>query len=66
MEKPLEHVESLRERATHLGGRFAKATLAILFATEPQAVNLRRWGRLLGVEILIGPEILQLAPPADP
>ena len=64
VEKPLEHVESLRERATHLGGRFAKATLAILFATEPQAVNLRRWGRLLGVEILIGPEILQLAPPA--
>mgnify|MGYP000134864337 CR=1 FL=1 len=59
--KPLEHLESLRERATHLGGRFAKATLAILLASEPQAVELRRWGRLLGVEVLIGPEILRLA-----
>jgi len=63
VEKPLEHVESLRERATHLGGRFAKATLAILFATEPQAVNLRRWGRLLGVQVLIGQEILSLEIP---
>ncbi|MFN0127984.1 MAG: hypothetical protein ACKV19_14990 [Verrucomicrobiales bacterium] len=58
---PLEHLEALRERATQLGGRFARATLALLTATNDAAQNLRRWGRLLGVEILIGPEIDRLA-----
>ncbi len=59
--KPLEHIESLRERTSHLGGRFARATLAVLDASESQARNLRRWGRLLDVEILIGPDIVRLA-----
>jgi hypothetical protein len=30
LEKPLEHLEALRERSLYLGGRFAEATLAIL------------------------------------
>ena len=57
LEKPLEHLEALRERSQNLGGRYAQATLAVLFPkAEPE---LRRWGRFLGVEILVGDEALK-------
>jgi hypothetical protein len=59
LEKPLEHLEALRERSHNLGGRYAKAALAVLFARREQEEELRRWGRLLGVEILIGDETLR-------
>lgn len=58
LKQPLEHLEGLRARATNLGGSHARATLGILHAgnlTEQE--RLRRWGRLLGVTILIGQEI---------
>ena len=59
VEKPLEHLESLRERSHNLGGRYAKATLAVLFVEGQQEKELRRWGDLLGVEILIGDEVVK-------
>jgi hypothetical protein len=61
IEKPLEHLEALRERSTHLGGRYARAALALLFASPAQETDLRRWGRLVDVDILIGEEIRRLA-----
>lgn len=58
LKQPLEHLEGLRTRANNLGGSHALATLAILHAgTPPEQERLRRWGRLLRVNILIGQEI---------
>jgi len=59
--KPLEHLESLRERSQNLGGRFAGATLALLGSRNDQIAELRRWSRLLGVRVLIGEEIETLS-----
>jgi hypothetical protein len=60
LRQPLEHLEALRERGTTLGGRFARATLAVLDVRPEEAERLRRWGRLLNVEILAGKEIATL------
>jgi len=45
--------------ANRKSGRYAKATLAVLFPRHEQVTELRRWERLLGVEILIGDEALK-------
>jgi hypothetical protein len=66
LEKPLEHLESLRERSQNLGGRYASAILAVLNVRNEQTDQLRRWGRLLGVRILIGNEIETLAEDGAP
>lgn len=60
LRQPLEHIEALRERASTLGGRYARAMLAVLEVSPNDEVRLRRWGRLLNVEILIGSEISSL------
>jgi hypothetical protein len=58
LKQPLGHLEGLRTRANNLGGSHAIATLAILHAGTPaEQERLRRWGRLLRVNILIGQEI---------
>lgn len=59
--KPLEHLESLRERSQNLGGRYASATLAVLKPRPEQVPELRRWEKLLGVRVLIGEQIAGLA-----
>lgn len=59
LEKPLEHLEALHERSQNLGGRFARAVLAVLFTRPEQVVELRRWERLLNVTVLMGDEIFQ-------
>ena len=58
--QPLEHLESLRERSQKLGGRYARATFALLHAKPDQIQKLRHWGKLLSVEILIGEEVQRL------
>ena len=57
LQKPLEHIEALRERSQNLGGRYARAVLAVLWATPAQTNELRRWGKLLSVKVLIGNEL---------
>jgi hypothetical protein len=55
--QPLEHLEALRERANNLGGRYAQATLAVLQARPELITELRRWGKLLSVKILVSDEV---------
>lgn len=55
LSQPLEHLEGLRTRADNLGGSHSIPTLAILKANDEK--QLRQWGKLLRVKILIGPEI---------
>jgi hypothetical protein len=58
LKQPLEHLEGLRTRANNLGGSHAIASLAILHAgNQAEQERLRRWGKLLKVNILIGHEI---------
>jgi hypothetical protein len=57
LKQPLEHIEGLRSRAIQLGGNHAIATLAVFHADSPLETQLRRWGKYLGVRILIGEEI---------
>lgn len=61
LSQPLEHLEAMRERSQHLGGRFARATLALLFPKPGQADKLRRWGHLLSVRVLFGEECLSFS-----
>lgn len=59
LKQPLEHLEGLRTRATNLGGSHARASLALLNAGDQPKNHdlLRRWGKLLKVNVLIGSEI---------
>lgn len=60
LEKPLEHIEALRERSHNLGGRYAQAALAVLSPRSEQIADLRRWGKLLSVEVLLGDDVVRL------
>jgi hypothetical protein len=61
VQKPLEHIEALKERAQNLGGKYALATLVLLFPNEGQIAEYRRWERLLNVRILLGDELEKLS-----
>jgi hypothetical protein len=54
----LEHVEALRQRKETLGGRFARAVLCIAHSGAPERERLGFWCRALGVELLVGREIV--------
>lgn len=54
-EKPLEHIFSLRQRATHFGGTHAQAVLCIARLHFPdQEKILSAYCRVAGVKLLIG------------
>ena len=58
-DKPLEHIFSLRQRATHFGGTFAQAVLCVSrlhFADQEK--YLRDFSRAAGVRLLLGDEEL--------
>jgi len=54
-EKPLEHIFSLRQRATHFGGTFAQAVLCVSrLHYDDQEKNLRDFCRAANVRLLLG------------
>ncbi|MBN2451013.1 MAG: DUF1887 family protein, partial [Lentisphaeria bacterium] len=64
--KPLEHLEALSQRRHDMGGAFAKATLAVFRDPARQADQIRRWGRLLQVDVAFGDEIASRLGPRHP
>jgi len=54
----LEHLASIRDRATRLGGNLAAATLCVAFGPEDQRAieGLRSRARLMNVDLLLGSE----------
>ncbi len=58
--KPLEHIFSLRQRASHFGGTYAQAVLCIArlhFADQEK--SLRAFCRVARVQLLLGPTEIQ-------
>lgn len=53
----LEHLESLRQRADALGGKYSRACLAVFQHKNPP--TLKKRGEMLGVDVLVGSELEQ-------
>jgi len=52
--RPLEHLEALSQRRRDMGGAFARATLAVFCGPDRQIAQAKRWGKLLGVDVVSG------------